>query len=666
MERIIINESDLTSNSAAISSYDVAYVPGFAAGGDPSLRNIPTLVTTIYQFRELFGSAPATFDEDQYYPVATEVDRGFPEYAIPDYANLANPYIEVEGASSDERNFTIQDVAGMIAIDGRNISPVAEHWFEVTGTEESPVFTLSSASAVLTKVSSPSGNPSQKKYYEIFDTTEEGESLFRLSLDTSVDSEKDYYELSTTKFAMSLSPRIQQWYVQSSSEYYLAIEDYIVPNTTYYRLSEDSTPAWFKAGSRDIGYRYAELLLKNGLAIYYEAFNSDQMEEVDLQKDSAGTVTDQRNPRKEGWYELDGEDYVLTQDITCQDKVYFRDEKPSVKLFYEKLANRVSEVTDPGFDNIGDYSIKYITSGGYPTFEYGRKTTSAIGGTQTSNFISDAMISLAAERQDAVALIDHTDNPNRPLGAAVKTSVYNCSKALFGNLNATTASYGAMFTPWYENGLMDGTMMPASAAFLTALAAQLRYTNPWLAVSGVSRGVVPYLNKLHTTQTLTNNIADSYQSNEESTPGEDGARISINAITYIRNYGYCLWGNRTLRNNANGTKATSFLNIRNQVSDIKKQLYAASQRLLFEQNTDVLWINFKSLITPMLEKMVSNSILTTYKITKLDVDPETGQQVPAYKILAVIKIYPINSVEVFDLTVEIDNNDLTIAEEIQL
>ena len=112
-----------------------------------------------------------------------------------------------------------------------------------------------------------------------------------------------------------------------------------------------------------------------------------------------------------------------------------------------------------------------------------------------------------------------------------------------------------------------------------------------------------------------------------------------------------------------GTKASSFLNVRNVVSDIKKRLYETSQQLLFEQNTDILWLNFKGLVTPLLDNMVSNYILSDYKLTKYNIDPESGDPVPAYMVLANLKIMPINSVEVFDLTIQLENNEISVAEE---
>ena len=60
--------------------------------------------------------------------------------------------------------------------------------------------------------------------------------------------------------------------------------------------------------------------------------------------------------------------------------------------------------------------------------------------------------------------------------------------------------------------------------------------------------------------------------------------------------------------------------------------------------------------------MVANYILQDYSLTRYTVDPETGAPVPAYKVLAVIKIQPINSIEVFDLTVQLENADVFVIE----
>ena len=402
------------------------------------------------------------------------------------------------------------------------------------------------------------------------------------------------------------------WYVLSGTNTYTLATDTFINNaannpTTYFTREEGPSPM-FSAGDADPGYRYALALLSRGMPVYYEQMNRTEA------------------------------------DINIQ------------SMYSGLVARFVGDPNaDTSFDSMGDYSVKYITSGGYPTFEY------------TQANLAEAMISMASKRKDSIALIDHTDNPDRPLTSNDADSIINAVRNT--SYLDSVESYGAMFTPWFEcsdpsisyyaesdeTTIINNKMMPGSFAYLSALAGQIQNYNPWLAVSGVTRGRVPYCEKLHTTKPLTNNIADSYQVLPSDTIS--GAKISINPITYIRNYGYCIWGNRTLKNNASGTQATSFLNVRSTVCDIKKRLFEASQRLLFEQNTDILWLNFRALITPLLDTMKSDYILSDYNITRLFVDPKTGKNVPAYEVMAVIRIQPINSIEIFDLTIYLENSD---------
>ena len=60
--------------------------------------------------------------------------------------------------------------------------------------------------------------------------------------------------------------------------------------------------------------------------------------------------------------------------------------------------------------------------------------------------------------------------------------------------------------------------------------------------------------------------------------------------------------------------------------------------------------------------MVSNYILTDYSIERYVNDPETGDPVPAYKVLGVVRVQPINSIEVIDLTVQIENSNISSME----
>ena len=302
------------------------------------------------------------------------------------------------------------------------------------------------------------------------------------------------------------------------------------------------------------------------------------------------------------------------------------------------------EAADPLLLDRGLYSFKYLTSGGYPVFEY------------DYNSIGKSMANLCATRGDAVALIDHTDNPSRSLTGA--TSVYFVAKNTSNMIPTANQSFAAMFTPAVEMGLVNqyrgwswkdsvrvklpgSCVLPASFAYLSCLASAIKIFPNWNAIAGATRGKVAGLIAPRTVKALTNAIADSYTPDTE---------LAINPITNIRPYGQCIWGNRTLVDNSakQGTTATSFLNIRNLVSDVKKQLFVACQSLLFEQNTDVLWVNFLSLVTPILDKMVSGFGIHTYKIIKLPNSDKT-------QINVKIRLYPIYAVESFDITIYLND-----------
>lgn len=294
----------------------------------------------------------------------------------------------------------------------------------------------------------------------------------------------------------------------------------------------------------------------------------------------------------------------------------------------------------------GDFDFKYLTSGGYPVFEY-----------ETNSIVID-MLSICATRGDAVALIDHTDNPGRALSASATTSVVYALNNTYSN-SFTNGAFGAMFTPWaiypqavYTNDNYSAVSLPGSFAYLTSLAQSLQTNYNWNVVAGVSRGLVPGLKELHTNEVLTNAIADGYQNFGTSTSLNG---IYVNAITRIKPYGYCIWGNRTLRQNGTlGLQAMSYLNLRNLTCDVKKQIYTACINLLYEQNTATLWTNFKSYLTPLLDQMVSGSGISGYRIIRNTSDSPT-------KISASIRIYPIYAVESFDITVYMTDDDVTVA-----
>lgn len=391
-------------------------------------------------------------------------------------------------------------------------------------------------------------------------------------------------------------------------------EDILYPikteSTTYgfdssavpYDSDSETAGVWFVAKSLDPSYVIAKELLSLGMPVYYKA--------IDYTK---GTST---NPYGDA----------------------------DIAAFYEALPAAYDELLDVGY-----FNVKYITSGGYPTFEY----TAAAGN------ISAKMLNVATTRGDAIAFIDHADYPARSLDPSAPKSVfYSVNHSAFAISDAS--GFGAMITPWGEFSMpMNGIKQhcPGSYAYLVSLCSSIRNNPSWLAIAGTTRGLVPKFGKPLTLNRLSNKIADAY--NPVETADISANPVAINGITDIRPYGQCIWGNRTLKDNAatnNNTTALSFLNLRNLVCDVKKQLYYAAKSLMFEQNTDILWASFKAKVMPLLDQMVSGVGISGYKIIK-ETTPVKG------RLKATVRLYPLYAVESFEICVELSNEEVNITEQ---
>ncbi len=306
--------------------------------------------------------------------------------------------------------------------------------------------------------------------------------------------------------------------------------------------------------------------------------------------------------------------------------------------------NELSEVfTDNGgikLTDRGNYNIKYLTSGGYPVYEY------------DGNSLVNKMLTLCKNRGDCYAIIEHSDNEDRTQNISLPDSLYGTVKN--DTTFNTNGEYGAMFTPWAEYNIATATTtsrvrMPAGFAYLMSLADSVKTNAPWLAIAGAARGLVRNLSQNGMTTVIPNGIADSMQ------PRDEG--VAVNALTNIRPYGYMIWGNRTLKPSEGDLVAHSFLNVRNLVCDVKKVCYSVARSLTFEQNNDVLWVNFKAGIAPTLDRMVSGYGISGYKIVR---DTERAEASAKATVCARIYLYPVYPVEDFYIDIILSDDEITV------
>jgi hypothetical protein len=173
----------------------------------------------------------------------------------------------------------------------------------------------------------------------------------------------------------------------------------------------------------------------------------------------------------------------------------------------------------------------------------------------------------------------------------------------------------------------------------------------WYAAAGYTRGVSSYT--IDHTSVKLGEIAVNALEPRNIKDQEKQPKFAVNVIANFRGSHY-LWGNRTCHPlgeaaGGNDLVASHFLNIRQLCTTIKKQLYVSCRRFTFDPNSDVLWINFKNSITPMLDRMKADQGVRDYKIEKVYTDKKAT-------LKARIRIVPIEAVEDFLLEVSLEDS----------
>jgi len=101
------------------------------------------------------------------------------------------------------------------------------------------------------------------------------------------------------------------------------------------------------------------------------------------------------------------------------------------------------------------------------------------------------------------------------------------------------------------------------------------------------------------TERLTSDNRDTLYSNR------------INPIASFPNTGIVVFGQKTLQERQS---ALDRINVRRLVIYLKKQISILANRVLFEQNVQATWNNFKGLIEPLLSNTQTNYGIVDYRL----------------------------------------------------
>ena len=312
-------------------------------------------------------------------------------------------------------------------------------------------------------------------------------------------------------------------------------------------------------------------------------------------------------------------------------------------ILYKKLPERLADIQDDGYWEVLEDKVMY-------DFRY--LLTGFLTG---DGAVRDCITTVANHRGDCLALLDIDENCYA--GAKTFRQVITDMK----NDATVTSQYAAYFAPTvtYKMSLSEteaeafneNKTFPASFHFLACASKAHINSNEWSAIAGYTRGVSDLQIDAVGYNFGSRAINALAPRNTAATAETFGASdVAINLIANERG-NYYIWGNRTAYALAKeDLKASHFLNVRELCTSIKKLVFVACRKLTFDPNSETLWINFKSKITPLLNLMKADQGILDYKFEKVNPGAQKGI------LKAKIRIVPIEAVEDFEITLVLEDN----------
>lgn len=627
--KIIINEVDLTKpGGAGIAPSDIAFVPGFSVNPDAP-ENIPTLCEDVYTFEKLFGKKPRILTSNDV--------RNYEQYGF------------IPGSFDPSYVYAKELLyLGMPVIYSNIVNKQ-----DVAHPEGSVQF--------YSEEGGESNFTSEKRFHIQEDSysDHDGKVVVEVYLDGPITTTDHnvYVGDETIRFTQKIDIPGSSSNVPGKEIAEISVKLVDCPHATITHTSITTQATQDAAWPEGLSY---VTLSNNQIEFTNQSMNTATVSILFDVTINFDLVYDPHN------HAASNTTLIFTTPSPCLNVFYDDIEEDNISDYGDHIKYQLDMIADKSI-----YSVKYITSGGYPSF-VNYVTTNDEGDDVSSvrDMFASAMIQTASHRGDAVALIDYQRNETeKPFDNDDENSFYSRMHLALSGLEASCATeFGAMMYPWgqFSCGSTLGSVaeadtvdmyLPGSFAYMRCLAKAIKTSPNWLAMAGVTRGVVPGLKMLMTPyNVLSNTVAEEMQPKF----GIDGHKYSINCVTNIRPYGLTVWGNRTLKSvDRNGCVALNFLNTRNMLSDIKKILYSTAKSLMFEQNSDTLWLRFKAGITPLLNQLKSGNGISDYKIVR-GTTKYNGDPLQKGELAAVVKIYPIYAVEYFELTVELNDEEVEV------
>ena len=200
-------------------------------------------------------------------------------------------------------------------------------------------------------------------------------------------------------------------------------------------------------------------------------------------------------------------------------------------------------------------------------------------------------------------------------------------------------NYTAAYWPWVKiNNPNNNTPLwvPPSVVIPGVLAYNDRVAAPWYAPAGLNRGGLT-------------SVSDTYKRLSQS-DRDTLYQARVNPIANFPNEGVCVWGQKTLQQQAS---ALDRVNVRRLLIAVKRFISNSSKYLVFEGNTNALRKRFESIVNPYMESVRAQQGLYAFRVV-IDQSNNTNITIDRNELNASIFLQPTRTAEfiILDFVIE--------------
>jgi phage tail sheath protein FI len=269
----------------------------------------------------------------------------------------------------------------------------------------------------------------------------------------------------------------------------------------------------------------------------------------------------------------------------------------------------------------------------------------AVSDVQDRDIISE-MVSICESRADCMCLIDVPQNKS------VQEAVAWANGLGGGPVDPTAAinsSYAAIFYPWiqvYDGYSNSDVWVPPSGHIAGVIANTDYVANPWSAPAGLQRAI----------------LQDALDVEHSANQGERDYMYSngnvVNPVVNFPGQGIVVWGQRTSQRQ---TTALDRINVRRLVLYLRKAIATAVRPLVFEPNDSDTWAQFRNLLEPICQDVMSRRGLYDFRVI-CDESTNTSAVINRNELRGKVLIKPTKTAEMITVDFVILNNEAQFSE----